>query len=181
MQVPFWKFKGTVQNKLQSDFLAIANACSEVGIQMMVVPLVDNGRLENLSQENDLVNFLLLKIPFFEKLNLKIIFESDFEPSELNRFISRLPIKLFGINYDIGNSAALGLNTVEEFELYGSRILNVHVKDRLLGGTTVPLKTGNADFDKVFHLLKKQSYQGYFILQTARAQNGDHKETLILS
>ncbi len=179
MQVPFWKFTNAVQKKLQSDFLAIATACSEVDIQMIVVPLVDNGRLENLSQEDDLVNFLISNISFFEKLNIKIIFESDFEPTELNRFISRLPIKIFGINYDIGNSAALGFNPLEEFDLYGNRIINVHVKDRLLGGTTVPLTNGNADFNKIFSLLRKISYKGNFILQTARAHDGQHKETLI--
>ena len=45
---------------------------------------------------------------------------------------------------DIGNSASLGLNPLDEFEAFGDRILNVHVKDRVLGGTTVPLGLGNA-------------------------------------
>jgi hexulose-6-phosphate isomerase len=42
----------------------------------------------------------------------------------------------------------------------------------------VPLKTGSADFDAVFAELAQQNYQGNFILQTARALDGNHAEVL---
>lgn len=174
MQAPFWKTSGKVRADLQSDFLAIGRACATVGIRMMVVPLVDNGRLETVEQQNVLVDFLLAQQPFLAENQLQIIFESDFTPIELASLIARLPSERFGINYDIGNSAALGFNPVEEFAAYGARVLNVHVKDRLLGGATVPLGAGNADFECVFGLLASQGYQGNVIMQTARAQKGEH-------
>ena len=77
-------------------------------------------------------------------------FESDFDSENLSRFIARLDEEFFGINYDIGNSAALGFLPSKEFEAYGNRIVNVHIKDRPFGGTTVPLGTGDADFKTVF-------------------------------
>jgi hexulose-6-phosphate isomerase len=89
-----------------------------------------------------------------------------------------LDSSLFGINYDIGNSAALGFNPQEEFAAYGARIVNVHIKDRMLGGTTVPLGTGSANFDAVFEALAKVNYRGNFILQTARAVDGNHSSSL---
>lgn len=61
---------------------------------------------------------------------------------------------------------------------YGHRITNVHVKDRMLGGTTVPLGTGAAKMREVFCGLKASQYGGNFILQTARAVDGKHEETL---
>ena len=67
----------------------------------------------------------------------------------------------------------------KEFKAYGDRILNVHIKDRALGGTTVPLGDGNANFEEVFHQLTKIRYKGNYILQTARASNGDHSGVLI--
>ena len=178
MQAPFWKEEGVARTNLQRDFLAIGSACAQVGIQMIVVPLVDNGSLDTLEQEDVLVKFLLKQQPFLDQHRLQVIFESDFTPPILARFINRLPVELFGINYDIGNSAALGFSPVEEFAAYGKRIFNVHVKDRVLGGTTVPLTTGNADFDSVFAALSQISYQGNFILQTARAVDGNHAEVL---
>lgn len=178
MQAPFWKTKGKARTDLQSDFLAIGRACAEVGIRMIVVPLVDNGRLETAEQENVLVDFLLAQQPFLAEHQLQVIFESNFTPHELARFIEQLPAERFGINYDIGNSAALGFNPAEEFAAYGARVLNAHVKDRILGGTTVPLKTGSADFGAVFAALSQKNYRGNFILQTARAADGNHAEIL---
>lgn len=178
MQAPFWKADATQGKALKDDFVAIANACATVGISMIVVPLVDSGRLDTRVQEDALVEFLQAQSPFLAAKGLRVIFESDFAPEELARFIDRLAPGLFGINYDIGNSAALGFRPQEEFAAYGPRIVNVHVKDRVLGGTTVPLGTGNADFDSVFTALAKARYQGNFILQTARAQGEDHAETL---
>lgn len=178
MQAPFWKAAGESSAALKADFLAICRACSLVGIRMVVVPLVDNGRLDSAAQEDELVEFLLSWQEFFAELGVRIIFESDFPPAELRRFISRLPATGFGINYDIGNSASMGFDPVTEFAAYGARVVNVHVKDRMPGGTTVPLTTGGARFEVVFAELAKAGYQGYFILQTARAADNDHADVL---
>jgi len=178
MQAPFWKAQRQAKAALEVDFIAIARACAEVDIEMIVVPLVDNGRLENEQQEEALLAFMLAQADLFRELRLRIIFESDFIPGELARFISRLPADVFGVNYDIGNSAALGYKPEEEFAAYGPRIVNVHVKDRVLGGTTVPLGTGNANFSTVFRLLRDAVYGGYLIMQTARARDDDHAGAL---
>jgi len=179
MQAPFWKASGQGKAALEADFIAIARACAEVSIEMIVVPLVDNGRIENEQQEDSLLSFMLSSAELFSALGLRIIFESDFAPSELARFIGRLPADTFGVNYDIGNSAALGHIPEEEFASYGPRIANVHVKDRLLGGTTVPLGTGSAEFPTVFRLLRETAYSGNFIMQTARAIDDDHPGALL--
>ena len=178
MQAPFWKAETEPRSSLEADFTAVLHACAAVGIGMVVVPLVDNGRLESVEQENVLVEFLAAQSSLLRSLAIRIVFESDFEPPELARFIDRLDPTLFGINYDIGNSAGCGFNPVEEFAAYAARIVNVHVKDRVLGGTTVPLGTGNADFPTVFSLLRKQGYQGNYIMQTARARDDDHAGAL---
>ena len=179
MQAPFWK-TGNIDlcEKLKIDFDAIVDSCSNVGIEFVVVPLVDGGSLENIQQENLLGEFLLEQESKLNRLGIKIVFESDFHPPELKRLMSRLKSDVFGINYDIGNSASLGFNPFDEFEAIGDRILNVHVKDRALGGTTVPLGEGDADFKSVFALLKSHHYTSNYILQTSRADNDQHLEVL---
>jgi hexulose-6-phosphate isomerase len=179
MQAPFWKTTEIeVKNHLKGDFLAICNACSAIGIEYVVIPLVDAGAFETKTQEDEFVEFCIKNISTFEQLNTKVIFESDYSAVELARFIQRLPHKIFGINYDIGNSAALAYDPKEEFSAYGDRILNVHVKDRVLGGRTVALGSGNANFEEVFSQLKKLKYSGNYILQTARPSDGDHKSAI---
>ena len=178
MQAPFWKAQGQERADLEQDFLAVARACHAVSIEMIVVPLVGNGGLASRAQEDAVVEFMLAHAGLFERLSLRIIFECDFAPAELARFIARLPGDGFGVNYDIGNSAALGFDPVDEFAAYGERVVNVHVKDRMLGGNTVPLGTGNADLPKVFGLLRRQNYRGNYIMQTARARDERHAEVL---
>lgn len=178
MQSPFWKAEGAAGTQLEEDFRAVVRACSAVGIAMMVLPLVDNGNLTTRAQEDRLVLVLQAHASLLTQLGVQVVFESDFGPAELARFIDRLDPALFGVNYDIGNSAGMGMPPVEEIAAYGHRIVNVHIKDRILGGSTVPLGTGNADFAAVFAALARAHYKGNYILQTARAQDGNHAGVL---
>jgi len=178
MQAPFYKVEGAAREALLADLRAILDASEQVGIRYVLIPLVDNGSLQTQEHESALMEGVL---PLHQRLvdaGMKIVFESDFGPARLAEFIDRLPRDAFGINYDIGNSAALGFSPAEEVGSYGHRIDNVHVKDRKLHGTTVPLGTGNADFPTVFGALRKASYAGHFILQTARADDNDHAGAL---
>jgi hexulose-6-phosphate isomerase len=179
MQAPFWKAQGKNCSKLLYDFDAITDACVAVGIKTIVVPLVDNGRIEDRNQEDLLVAELSARAGFLATRKIRVVFESDFPPAELARFIARLDATQFGINYDMGNSAAVGLDAAEELAMYGARVTNVHVKDRILGGTTVPLGTGSCDFDRVFAALASTGFAGTYILQTARAADGNHAGALV--
>lgn len=180
MQAPFWKKSDLAETTaLQHDFLAIAAAAAKVGAQVIVVPLVDGGRLENAEQEARLLVFMREAGPVLAGLGVRISFESDFEPARLARFISRLDPETFGINYDLGNSASLGFDPVEEWLAYGERVIHVHLKDRLRGGTTVPLGTGAVDFTRVFKAIHESGYSGKFVMQAARAVDGDHSGALV--
>ncbi len=114
----------------------------------------------------------------FAQAGLKVALESDYPPSDLQRFIARFPAPVFGVNYDIGNSAALGFDPREEITAYCSRISSMHVKDRPRGGTTVPLGTGSADFETVFRELARAEFAGLCVLQTAKASRNDHAGVL---
>jgi L-ribulose-5-phosphate 3-epimerase len=174
MQAPFWKASNDAAGKLIQDYRDVVAACGNLGVGIIVIPLVDNGSLDNHSQEESLIELLLQNIDVLKGSRVKLAFESDFYPLRLKKFIDRLPDENFGINFDMGNSASLGYRSEEEIDLYGNRIYNVHVKDRLLNGGTVPLGNGNVDFIKVFTGLGKIAYQGNFILQTARLKGDDN-------
>ena len=174
MQKPFWKIDLARRIRLQKDFLNIINESSKMGIRFIVLPLVDNGKIENQKQEMILINFLR-KIYSVLRLNrIKILFEADFKPNTYLKFMKKFNRKFFGINYDTGNSASYGFNPNEEISLYGKYIDNVHIKDRIYNRGTVPLGTGNADFLTVFKKLKQIKYKGNFILQGARSKNNQH-------
>lgn len=178
MQAPFWRAHGDERRQRLRELDLIVDACSAAGIRLVVVPLVDNGALRSPAEEDLVVQALLERETHLRQSDVRIVFECDYEPLTLARFIERLPPRTFGINYDIGNSAALGYDCGVEIEAYGQRIMNVHIKDRVRGGTTVPLGTGNADLPRALRLLLARGYAGAFILQTARAQDGNHARAL---
>jgi L-ribulose-5-phosphate 3-epimerase len=172
MQDPPWKRCDEKNTKVL--YADLVNYCSEVGINIIVLPLVDNSSLKNSDDEQRLIEFLRPLEQILIESGIKIAFESDYAPKKMKRFIGKFPENIYGVNYDIGNSAALGHDSGEEFEMYGLRIFNIHIKDRLLNGPTVPLGSGNANFKKVLDGIKQLNYEGNFIMQTARANYGQH-------
>ena len=173
MENPFWQGdKGKIRTYLSRIMLGMHN----FGANILVIPLVDNssiGRTDKFDRED----FLNLTSVMLET-KVRIAFEVDLKPTETLDFISSFDSDLFGINYDIGNSAALGFNPIDELACYGSRVINVHVKDRELHGNTVRLGNGAAKFEDVTSSLSDQNYLGNYIFQTARATNSNHFEEL---
>lgn len=173
MQAPFWKAEAGKREDLQNELRVTIESCAAIGLRMIVVPLVDNGSIVTPEQDKILFEGLHSLMPLMAASNVQIIFESDYDPARLAEFIARYPEGAFGINFDMGNSAALGWRPEVEIPLLATRIMNVHVKDRPKGGTTVPFGQGDVDFDAVFRLLRAAGYNGNYIMQGARCPNGD--------
>lgn len=175
MENPPWISNSEEVCKIHQEIIA---GMESIGSQVLVIPLVDNSSIINGEVEFKFADFIFQIESTLRKYGIKVAIESDFEPLKLSEFVSQFDSKIVGINYDIGNSASLGFDTAIELDLYGGRVINVHVKDRKLGGTTVPLGTGNADLPKTIQLLEEIGYKGNYILQTARAQDGKHAEAI---
>ena len=176
LENPPWVSKSNNVNQIHRNTLA---GMQIIGSKVLVIPLVDNSSILNNKTEFQFLEFVANLQSSLREHEIKIAIESDFEPAKLSNFISKFDPELVGINYDIGNSASLGFNSSEELSLYGNRVINVHVKDRMLGGTTVPLGTGNADLPSTIQLLEQIGYKGNYILQTARAEDGKHSEAIV--
>jgi hexulose-6-phosphate isomerase len=176
MQRPFWKIKNSISKHI-INFKKIVNACNSVGIKFIVIPLVDKGSIKTMKQEKKIISLMKKLSRFIKKKKIFILFESDFAPHRLRLFIKKFDKKIFGINYDTGNSAYMGYNLEEEFKCYGEYIKGVHIKDRVFNGKSVRLGRGDVDFGKFFIQLKKINYKNHLILQTARSvKNKDIQE-----
>jgi len=149
----------------------LCRICSEVGIEAVELPLVGKSSL-TLAENYRYIQKLLKDMePYFRAHNVKVLLESDLEPPLLNDFIRQFPNDLIQINYDIGNSAYWAFDAAQEMELYADRIGSVHIKDCTPEDYSVPLGSGNADFELIFKRLAAIGYEGDFILQTARAED----------
>ena len=177
MERPPWE--SVTNHELNKVILSRIGCFAElIGNLKLVIPLVDNG-----SPPSTEVLFEVV-FPMLEPFNgnfLSFIFESDFEPRRLGEILGSLQGTPFGVNLDIGNSAALGWDAQEEVKALSDLIQNVHVKDRIRDGISVRLGGGDADFSTYLSTLKSINYQGNFILQTARSRSEDHYAELSLN
>tara|TARA_A100001011_G_scaffold400064_1_gene512080 strand:+ start:2920 stop:3753 length:834 start_codon:yes stop_codon:yes gene_type:complete len=179
MQKPFWKFSSS--KKYIDDLKKIIKACRNLKIKYIIFPLVDNSSIKNKTEENKIILEFKKLNNILTTNNVRILFESNYNPKNLKTFIEKFDLKNFGINYDSGNSASLNYDVDVEFNHYGKYIKNIHLKDRILNGKTIRLGKGNANFQKIFKNIKRIRYNNLLILQTARSltKNKDIEELKI--
>ena len=147
----------------------IFNQSKKIGAKYIEIPFVDNSSIRNRNHEYLISFFNSMEKSLIEQ-DLFINLETDLKPNDFKKLLDKLNPRI-GANYDIGNSASLGYNYTEELKLYGNRINNVHIKDRILGGSTVEFGTGNADIESVLHILSSVNYDKGVIIQGARGRN----------
>ncbi len=144
-----------------------------LGINRMVVPFVDASRIETDAEFDGVIENLKKILVMAERTGIEIHLETSLPPVRFALLLDSLPHPMLKANYDFGNSSSFGYKPREEFTAYGKRIGSVHIKDRLLGGSTVAPGTGHADFIGLAECLNMVGYSGDFILQVARGVSGD--------
>ena len=129
MECPF--YKENKENEIDSLYFLneTINFSKKLGVKFIIFPLVDNGSIKN-SKELDFFFNGIRTIESSLSKNTQIIFETDFAPVKQLRFIKNFCSTKFGINYDTGNSAYNGYDTIDELTTYYDYIKNIHIKDR---------------------------------------------------
>ena len=139
----------------------------------VILPFVDASSLRSDADRAALKEILAEVLPLAQRLGVELHLETDLPPKPFLNLLQEVGHPFLKANYDIGNSASLGFDPEEELTLLGPWLGSVHVKDRVLKGSTVTLGTGNADFPTCFRLIKAAGYERPFILQAARGQEND--------
>jgi hexulose-6-phosphate isomerase len=168
MDHPFFRTTSAQQEQSMAVLRLLLEAAAEIGVQRVEIPCVDQAAIRTTEEKQQLQSCVSMTLPLAEQRGIEITFETSLPPEEFREFLERFQHPLVRANYDSGNSASLGFDPVQELTLLGPLIGNIHIKDRVLHGTTVPLGTGNADFPAIFSTLAEINYRGPFILQTAR-------------
>ena len=172
MEAPLHSSDNEVVKKSFSVLERLLEAAKMLEITDIIIPCVDQSSLKTQEAADRFVEQLTKFIPIIEVKNINLSLETDLAPKPFINLLDRLNSKNITVNYDIGNSAALGFDSDEELSAYGDRITDIHIKDRVLGGGSVVLGKGNADFLKFFNKLKEFNYHGPFIMQAYRNDQG---------
>ncbi len=171
MQQPLVRMTEDTKSQNKEYLATILKNAKEVGAIGVEIPFVDNSSIKNEKEKQEFIDVMEDAFKLAKDLDLKISLETDLPPIDFQELLENIDLDHVQANYDIGNSASLGFDPKEELEAYGLKILNVHVKDRKLGSTTVPLGSGNANINYVFQKLKEIGYIGGLTMQAARGEN----------
>jgi len=166
---PFLRCSEVERAEREQFLQRLLRLARQVGIKRVVLPFVDRSRIDSEEEKTVVIEVLREALPTARESGVELHLETALGPSEFARLLDRLPDSLIKVNYDSGNSASLGYSPEEEFAAYGNRVGSVHIKDRVLGGGTVPLGTGDANFPAVFAALERICYRGDITLQVARS------------
>ena len=146
--------------------------CGQAGITRAVLPFVDASRIDTPDDERRIHEVLRQTLPVCEATGVELHLETSLAPRAFSSLLAQVPDRMLQVNYDSGNSASQGYDVASELAAYGTRIGSVHIKDRIRGGGTVPLGTGDADLPALFSGLAGLRYQGDYVLQVARSTDG---------
>ncbi len=172
MIAPLHSTKEAVATKSKEILISLLKKSSRLGVTDIVIPCVDQSSLDNEEAVNRFAHQICDVLPDAEQQGINLSLETDLAPQSFVDLLSKLDSNRITVNYDIGNSAALGYNPVEELNVYGNRISDIHIKDRVLGGGSVVLGNGNAGFKCFFENLGRINYKGPFIMQAFRDDEG---------
>jgi L-ribulose-5-phosphate 3-epimerase len=150
----------------------LLTAAKELDIRDIVIPCVDHSSIQDESKRRLLQKKLFEILPKVEEAGVNLALETDLNPSMFGAFLKNFKSDRVTVNYDTGNSAALGYNTEEEFRAYGQKLTDIHIKDRKLSCGSVVLGVGDWDYNLFFMELKKINFKGHFIMQAFRDDEG---------
>jgi hexulose-6-phosphate isomerase len=168
MQQPLVRMSQEIREENKEHLKNILLNAKEVGAIGVEIPFVDASSIKSESEKHELISCMQEAFELAEEIGMKISLETDLNPTSFKELLDRINLNHVQANYDIGNSASLGFDPVEEIAAIGNRILNVHIKDRKLGSTTVPLGTGDADIKLSLSRLSEINYLGGITMQAAR-------------
>ncbi len=107
-----------------------------------------------------------------EKTGVEIHLETSLTPNRFAELLSKILHPMLKVNYDLATVHHLAIcptmNSQHMVPEFGSIISKMD-----LGGNTVALGTGNADFETLAGCLEAVNYQSDIILQVARGAVGD--------
>jgi hexulose-6-phosphate isomerase len=142
--------RGSIDKKVLEHLIF---ATKEIGASIIVLPLFERSQTQNF---DELVQVLHSVREEQKQKNIKIALEMS-EPATIQHQICKAVDREYvGICYDVGNAAGCGYDIQSDLELLKDHIFEIHLKDKMVGGSSVMLGQGAVNFEQVFDFLYKK-------------------------
>jgi L-ribulose-5-phosphate 3-epimerase len=140
-------------------------AASAVGADRILIPLLETSAVDTPELKREVVTSLRSAAPMAERYGVTLGLEMEIPGPEYAKVVSSVGSRHVRAYYDTGNSTAQGADIAQDIVPLLPLLHAVHVKDRVKGGGSKPLGTGDANFQGFFPALLKAGFRGDFVLQ----------------
>jgi L-ribulose-5-phosphate 3-epimerase len=157
---------------MNENLVPVLNRMKELGLNKIVIPLLEESSVENVYIRYEFLKNIIPTSENYPSINFCFEFECD---KEIVMDVVSKKDNFF-ITYDTGNFTSTYKDKIDHEELinyFGSKIKNVHFKDRNFNGETKHFGLGDTDFKTIIDSLKNINYTDNIILQLARDVDGD--------
>lgn len=148
----------------------IIEAAHRVMAEVVLISFFEENELITENDKSLARSQLKEPLELAESCGIRLGVETETPAEELKPFIDSFNHPAIGIYYDTGNMVSMGVDVVKEIQFLQDSICGVHLKDRKIGGTSVPLGEGDADFRAALNAFKQIGYNRPFIIQGARRE-----------
>jgi hexulose-6-phosphate isomerase len=171
MARPFHRVADRDRDESMEVLERLTRRCQQIGIRHIVIPLVDQAEIRTDAELGQASGALLGVLERTDGCDVEYTLEMSLPADRIGAFLAEAGHPRLKVNYDTGNSTALGYDLASEIERLHPWIVSVHVKDREVAGGSRLLGEGDTDFDGAFRMLASTGYRGLLILQAQRGSD----------
>jgi L-ribulose-5-phosphate 3-epimerase len=140
-------------------------ASHAVGADRILLPLLETSAVDTPALKREVVASLRSAAPVAERYGVTLGLELEIPGDEYAALIRSVGSSRVRAYYDTGNSTAQGADIAADILPLLPWLHAVHIKDRVRGGSSKPLGTGDANFQGFFPQLIRAGFSGDFVLQ----------------
>lgn len=140
-------------------------AAHAVGADRILIPLLESSAVGTPELKREVARSLRGAVPMAESFGVTLGLEMEIPGHEYAELVESVGSARVRAYYDTGNSTAQGLDIAEDIVPLLPLLHAVHVKDRVRGGGSKPLGTGDANFQGFFSRILRAGFKGDLVLQ----------------
>jgi len=167
MPHPFFRVSDEERQESIQVLVKLIRNVAKVGVQTILVPVLEICEIRTPAEKDQLLESLRMPLKVAEGEGMSLGLETELPAAEYLALVQEGGSPNLGVYYDTGNNAAQGHDIAADARILARCLVGIHVKDRKVGGSTVLLGDGDADFDGFFQGVRESGFTRPVILQTA--------------
>ncbi len=158
--------EGALALSQNRDVLAdLIVATNSIGADRILIPLLETSAVDTTELKREVAVSLKSVTELAERYGVTLGLEMEIPGTEYAQLVQSVGSARVRAYYDTGNSTAQGADIATDIVPILPLLHAVHIKDRVHGGGSKPLGTGDTNFQGFFPALLRAGFRGDFVLQ----------------